>query len=102
MKKRTLVLVALVITAISGGALAQTPKENGPEFIRFKMKDLELPFKHWKHQKSLNDECFHCHNSKLGKIDGWSKETAHSLCISCHELEDQGPVYCRQCHTKKK
>ena len=102
MRKQILVLLALSLVAVSGSALAEAPKEKGPEVIRFKMKDLELPFKHWKHQKSLNDECYHCHSTSLGKIDNWGKETAHKLCISCHELEDKGPVYCRQCHTKKK
>jgi len=101
MKKRMLVLLALSFTAISGAALAESPKQNGPETITFKMKDLELPFKHWRHQKSLNGECFHCHSTTIGKIDGWGKDTAHKLCVSCHELEDKGPV-CRQCHTKTK
>jgi predicted CXXCH cytochrome family protein len=102
MRKQILVLMALSLVAVSGSALAEAPKEKGPEVIRFKMKDLELPFSHWKHQKALNEECYHCHSTTLGKIDNWGKETARKLCISCHELEDKGPVYCRQCHTKKK
>lgn len=102
MRKHILVLLAVAMVAVSGSAWAEPPKEKGPEFVRFKMKDLELPFKHWKHQKALNDECYHCHATTIGKIDNWGMNTAHSLCISCHELEDKGPVYCRQCHTKKK
>jgi predicted CXXCH cytochrome family protein len=56
------------------------------------MGDLVLPFTHWKHQKTLNDECFHCHATKIGKIDDWSKETAQNLCIPCHATGHKGPV----------
>jgi predicted CXXCH cytochrome family protein len=100
MKRCVLVLVALSVTAISSAALAETPKNGGREVIKLKMGELELPFQHWKHQNKLNNECFQCHATKIGKIDGWGKETAHTLCISCHELEEKGPVSCQQCHTK--
>ena len=102
MKRIVLVLGLLSITTVSTAAPTDTAKNNGPEVINLKMGDAELPFKHWSHQKSLNNECFHCHNTKIGKIDGWGKETAHKVCIACHDLEDKGPVACRQCHTKKK
>ena len=101
-KQGMLVLLALSLTAVSSAALAQAPKERGPEVIRLKMGELELPFKHWAHQKEVNDECYHCHNTTLGKIDNWGKDTAHKICIACHELEGKGPVSCRQCHTKQK
>jgi cytochrome c553 len=100
MKKRVLVLVTLLMAAISSTALAQTPKENGREIITLKMGDSDLRFDHWKHQRTLKNECYHCHATKIGKIDDWSKETAHKVCIACHDLEDKGPVTCRQCHTK--
>jgi hypothetical protein len=102
MRKHILVLLTLSLVAGSGYAMAEEPKDRGPEVVRLKMKDLELPFQHWKHQKGLNDECFHCHSKTLGKIENWGRDTAHNLCISCHELEDKGPVYCRECHKKKK
>jgi cytochrome c553 len=101
MKRRMLVLLALSITAISSAALAQATKGDGPEVISLKMGGMTLPFKHWEHQKDLNKECFHCHNTKIGKIDNWGKQTAHTICIACHELEGKGPVSCRQCHTKE-
>ena len=94
-------MVAILLLSMIGGtvsALAETPTDPGPEVIRLKMGDLVLPFKHRKHQKILNDECFHCHATTIGKIDGWSKNTAHDLCISCHEIEDKGPVQCKECH----
>jgi predicted CXXCH cytochrome family protein len=99
-KQLVLMLVLLSIAAVSSAAVAETPKDKGREVIKLKMGDMELPFKHWKHQKSVNGECFHCHNTKIGKIDNWGKDTAHKVCIACHELEDKGPVTCRQCHGK--
>ena len=101
-KKSVVLFVALMMSAVSSAALAETPKNVGPEVIRLKMQEMELPFKHWAHQKDLNNECFHCHNTKLGKIDGWGKETAHKICIACHDLEGKGPTSCRQCHSKQK
>ncbi|HEY5513969.1 MAG TPA: cytochrome c3 family protein [Geomonas sp.] len=101
-KRLVLMLVLLSMVAVSSAAFAEAPKDKGPEVIRLKMGDMELPFKHWKHQKATNNECFHCHNTKIGKIDNWGKDTAHKVCIACHELEDKGPVSCRQCHVKPK
>jgi predicted CXXCH cytochrome family protein len=102
MKRIVLMLGLLSIASVSVAAVTETPKDNGHEIITLKMGDTTLPFKHWAHQKSLNGECFHCHNTKIGKIDGWSKETAHQICIACHDLEDKGPVTCLQCHPKPK
>lgn len=62
------------------------------------MGDLFLPFLHWKHQKIVNDACVSCHATKVGKIDNWSKETAHTLCIPCHQTRHKGPVECEECH----
>lgn len=101
-KRWVSVIVALSMIAVFSAALAETPKEKGPEVIKLKMADFELPFTHWQHQKDLNNECYHCHSKKIGKIEGWSKDTAHIICIACHELEGKGPASCRQCHTKQK
>jgi predicted CXXCH cytochrome family protein len=102
MKRIVLILGLLSIATVSVAALPENPKNNGPEVIMLKMGDMNLAFKHWQHQKSLNGECFHCHNTKIGKIDNWGKDTAHKVCIACHDLEDKGPVACLQCHPKKK
>ena len=103
MKRVVLVLALLTMAAVASATVTETPKNNGPEIISLKMGTADMPFKHWSHQKSLNNECFHCHNTKIGKIDGWgNKETAHKICIACHDLEDKGPVACRQCHSAKK
>ena len=101
-KQFILVLGILSITTVASAALTETPKDKGREVIKLKMGDMELPFQHWKHQKNANNECFHCHNTSIGKIDGWGKDTAHRICIPCHELEDKGPVTCRECHPKTK
>jgi hypothetical protein len=86
---------------MSMAAFAETPKNVGPEIINLKMGVMVLPFSHRKHQTFLNSECFHCHPKKTGgKIESWNKETAHQICISCHDLEEKGPVECKQCHKK--
>ena len=101
MKRIVLMLGLLSIASLSAAAVTEKPQDNGHEIINLKMGDTTMPFKHWSHQKSLNNECFHCHNTKIGKIDGWgNKETAHKICIACHDLEEKGPVACLQCHPK--
>ncbi|GAB7025540.1 cytochrome c3 family protein [Geotalea toluenoxydans] len=101
MKRAVLIILLLSIGVLSAVAFAATPKNPGPEIINLKMGVMILPFSHRKHQQDLNNECFHCHPKKTGgKIDNWNKETAHQICISCHDLEEKGPVECKQCHKK--
>ena len=100
--KVLLLLVTITMAGVSSVASGQTENTKGREIIILKMAELELPFKHWKHQRYLNNECFHCHHSTLGKIDGWGDHTAHRICIECHELEKRGPSSCRHCHPKHK
>lgn len=98
MKKNMLSAVLLItIIASSGAAVA---KNEGPETI--KMKTVPASFKHWEHQRHNGTECFHCHSDAVdyGKIKGWGKEAAHGLCIPCHDLNEKGPVECKQCHEK--
>lgn len=99
MKRVALMLALLSIFGGAATVLADPPKNSGPEVINFKMGVMVLPFQHRKHQTNLNNECFHCHGKKgPGKIDGWGKESAHTICIPCHDLEEKGPVECKQCH----
>jgi hypothetical protein len=98
----TLLFLGLTVTAATPAiVMAELPKDPGREVIDLKMGKMVLPFKHWKHQKDLKNECFHCHSKKIGQIEGWSKDTAHTICIPCHELDNKGPVECAQCHKKK-
>jgi hypothetical protein len=69
-----------------------------PEIIKFKMGDLYLNFKHLEHIKWSNNECFQCHKEKEWKILNWDKETAHQICIPCHDLKRKGPMDCKECH----
>ena len=82
-------------------SIAESPVKSGPEIISLKMGANNLTFKHRVHQKNLNNECWNCHKTENGKIDNWSKDTAHTLCIPCHDLEGKGPVECKQCHGEK-
>ena len=80
---------------------AETPQNAGPDIIKLKMGDKTLNFQHQKHQRYTNNECFHCHKPQEWKIKKWDKEVAHQVCISCHDLDDKGPVECNGCHTTK-
>lgn len=91
--------IVLSFLGVALAAFAESPAGNGPEVIKFKMGDLVLPFKHWGHQNSLENKCSPCHVNETPKIANWSKETAHTLCVSCHEGMKKGPVECKQCHT---
>jgi hypothetical protein len=101
MKKSVLLVSALLLFSGFGmSAMADVPKDRGPEIINLKMGTMELRFPHWKHQTAVVNDCFNCHKTKLGVIDGWSKEVAHKICIPCHDLENKGPVTCKECHKK--
>lgn len=100
MKNLLTIIALLCLISVSATVTAATPPEKGREVIDLKMGSMVLPFKHREHQKRLNDECFHCHTAKIGQIEGWSKDTAHKICIACHELEDKGPTECGECHKK--
>ena len=102
MKRFVLLSIALLpICVVSSAALADAPKNLGPEVINLKMGVMVLPFSHGKHARELKNDCLHCHTKKIGKIEGWGKDTAHRICIPCHDLEEKGPVECHQCHPKK-
>lgn len=93
-------IAVLSLYGMASAVPAAGAPDPGPEVINLKMGVMSLSFQHKKHQKDLNNECFHCHAHENGKIDNWGKDTAHNLCISCHDLYDKGPVECHQCHTK--
>jgi hypothetical protein len=101
--KRFILLMISVLSfpAVSSNVFADAPKDLGPEVINLKMGTMNLPFQHWKHQTSLHKECYNCHKTKIGQIDGWGKEVAHKICIPCHDLENKGPVLCQECHKKR-
>lgn len=96
MKNIVLLAALLASLMVYSTVHAVTPKGAGPDVIT--LKTVQVPFQHWKHQVNNGSECFHCHNAEGGKIKGWGKEAAHELCISCHDLNDKGPVDCKQCH----
>ena len=105
MKKVVLPMIALACVAGASSAVLANATQNqnpGPEVINLKMGVVLLPFQHHAHQKSLNNSCRDCHSKKIGKIEGWGEETAHRICIPCHDLDEKGPVLCHQCHGDKK
>lgn len=100
MKLLPALLASLILIASSFCVhAADTPQNPGPAVIELKMGTKTLPFQHRKHQQRNNSECFHCHKPQEWKIKEWDKEVAHQICISCHDLNEKGPVECKGCHT---
>ncbi len=97
-----IVMVVLGFSGISMSAQEEKVVTGGPEIIIHKMKDSKpLELKHWEHQKRMKKNgCSNCHRGEIGKIEGWDKEFAHMVCIPCHDLNDKGPVNCKECHRK--
>ena len=99
MNRLALLMVSgLLISCTSSVVPAESPQNRGREVIDLKMGIMILPFQHWKHQATTHNDCFSCHKTRIGKIDGWGKEFAHKTCIPCHDLENKGPVQCHECH----
>lgn len=102
MKKHILMLVMMLVS-VAAVVTAQEAKTNqgGPEIVTFKMDGKPFELKHWKHQaRAKKGGCTNCHRGEIGKIEGWGKDFAHMICISCHDLDDKGPVQCKECHIK--
>lgn len=98
MKKIILLTIMLTAIPMYTTVFAEAVKGSGPDVINLKTGAVQLPFQHWKHQILNGSECSHCHKADGGKIEGWGKEAAHGLCIPCHDMNDKGPVECKQCH----
>ena len=91
--------ISILIFCFSFMPVISTAQQNlGPETIDLKNGTTPLKFTHRKHQKLQSSECFHCHKPENWKIDNWGKDVAHSMCISCHDLNEKGPIKCEECH----
>jgi len=67
-----------------------------PDIIKFKHG---VEFDHKGHQTEKVGSCTVCHGKHIGKIDGFGKEWAHTYCIDCHKLHNEGrPANCAGCH----
>jgi predicted CXXCH cytochrome family protein len=100
MKCSYLLIVSVLFLAWCPPGLYAAEQNRGPEFINLKMGNMDLQFRHWQHQTSAQNDCFNCHKTKIGQIDDWGEASAHKICIPCHDLENKGPVLCRECHNK--
>lgn len=87
--------VCIVLFLVNVMACSTVFAGSGPDSIQLK---TVVPFQHWKHQVSPGVECVNCHKPGSGKIENWGKDAAHELCIACHDLNEKGPVECKQCH----
>lgn len=91
----SVLLLSLMFASVT---IAAKPENNGPQMIKLKMGKETIEFTHHKHQKAVKNQCWECHKKESGKIENWSEETAHKLCIPCHDLNEKGPVSCKGCH----
>jgi len=58
-----------------------------------------VKFDHKGHQTKKVGNCNVCHEENVGKIVGFGKEWAHSNCILCHDLLNEGrSTDCSVCH----
>lgn len=85
-----LIMVSLAISIDSGA-----DQNIGAETINMKKGVI---FTHKKHQTFQNSECSQCHQLGNWKIENWGQEVAHTMCISCHDLSEKGPMKCDECH----
>ncbi len=97
---QVLSLVAGISLISSSLLFAAAPENRGPKIIDMKMGKKSLTFTHHKHQQLTKNQCWECHDKKMGKIEGWGEAAAHKLCIPCHDLNEKGPVTCKGCHKK--
>lgn len=98
MKKIVVSAVILFASIACSDVFAEPRLGAGPESIPLKTGAVPLQFPHWRHQIANNSDCSNCHKADGGKIAGWGKDAAHGLCIPCHDLNEKGPVECKQCH----
>ena len=72
-----------------------------PETLTFETKNGKVAFSHKAHGEKLGGDCTKCHATKAGgKIEGFSKDSAHKLCQGCHKDGGKGPTKCAECHKK--
>jgi predicted CXXCH cytochrome family protein len=91
--------VAAVFLLCAGAALAADLKDR----MEFPAEPGTVVFYHNNHVNEVKGDCKVCHELAPGKIEGFGKESAHKLCIGCHEPHDgmpEGPTNCEGCHRK--
>ena len=76
-------------------------------------KTGQVPFPHYRHQTTLNEDCQVCHSlfpqeknsiDKLKKTGALEKKSVMNNCKSCHkerlsQSQKSGPVKCKECHS---
>ncbi|HKZ16742.1 MAG TPA: cytochrome c7 [Geobacteraceae bacterium] len=92
------IVSAFALVVFSAGMVIAAPHHDVMTFPAPKMGDVQ--FNHKKHQEMLKN-CKLCHTKAPGKIEGFSKDVAHKMCIDCHKSKGKGPVSCKDCHKKK-
>jgi len=66
--------------------------------ITLPAKNGSIRFNHDQHQNRTG--CSTCHGISTGRIPGFGKNIAHTVCKNCHATGRSGPTKCRECHKK--
>jgi cytochrome c553 len=94
--KRIIAVFALIFFS-AGTSLAA-------DVMTFPAKNGDVTFHHKEHQERIKN-CKTCHTKKIGKMEGFGKDSAHKLCWDCHKAKSNGkgpvPPNCKGCHKKK-
>lgn len=97
---RTSLITAGLILLTASLLFAATADDLGPKTIELKMGKKTVLLNHRQHQQLTKNQCWECHDKKIGKIENWNESKAHKICIPCHDLNEKGPVMCKGCHKK--
>jgi hypothetical protein len=90
-----MVIVATFVGIMTAGAAFG---EEPAKVIVLPAKPGNVTFEHQKHIKMKNS-CAPCHATEQGgKIEGFGKDMAHTVCKGCHTDQKAGPTVCKGCH----
>ena len=90
--------MAIVGIMTAGVAFGEDPAKT----MVLPAKPGDVTFEHQKHMdRDTKNSCAPCHaTAQGGKIEGFGKEMAHSVCKGCHTDLKAGPTSCKDCHHK--
>jgi hypothetical protein len=78
--------------------IGQAPA-HGPETITLTAKNGNVTLPHAQHAAMI--DCGTCHGEGPPGAIEFDRESAHALCIGCHQERGAGPVKCAECHVRK-
>lgn len=100
MKKMKLMISVLLLSGIYAGVAFS---EEVIDVMEFHAKKGTVHFSHSSHINEFQGDCKRCHEGTPGKIPGFHKGYAHTLCVECHDTAGLPEVEskCDWCHKKQ-